>query len=71
MVSDMRTDMPDAELLKEKSADRLHTLEPFIWPGGKAPKPETNQNHLRLYGHNLCPYVARARFALSAKGIKF
>ena len=38
---------------------------------GDEPKPELNKNHYRLYGHNLCPFVARARYALAAKGIQF
>jgi glutathione S-transferase len=52
-------------------ASKLHTLEPLFYPGGDEPKPETNKNYLRLYGHNLCPFVARARNALALKGIPF
>ena len=33
-------------------------------------KPETNKNHLRLYGHHLCPFVEKARLALAARGGK-
>jgi len=46
-------------------ASHLHTLDRFLYAGGEEPKPETNKNHFRLYGHNLCPFVARARFALT------
>ena len=52
-------------------AAKLHTLEQFFYAGGDEPKPETNKNYLRLYGHNLCPFVARARYALALKGIPF
>lgn len=51
--------------------DRLHTLEPFIYRSSTVPKPETNENHFRIYGHNLCPFVARARYALAAKNVPF
>ena len=51
-------------------AAKLHTLDTLFY-GGDEPKPETNKNHLRLYGHNLCPFVARARYALALKGIQF
>ena len=26
---------------------------------------------MRLYGHNLCPFVGRARYTLSAKNVEF
>jgi glutaredoxin 2 len=52
-------------------ASKLHTLDMFFCPAGDAPKPETNKNYLRLYGHNLCPFVARARYALALKNIPF
>lgn len=35
------------------------------------PKPETNKNFVRVYGHNSCPYAERARLAMSLKGVKF
>lgn len=35
------------------------------------PKPETNKNYPRVYGHNSCPYAERARLALSLKGVEF
>ena len=47
------------------------TLARIFYAGGSEPKPATNKNHYRLYGHNLCPFVARARYALSAKGVEF
>ena len=34
-------------------------------------KPETNKNHLRLYGHHLCPFVEKARLALAARGVQY
>ena len=33
--------------------------------------PLVDNEENRLYGHNLCPYTARARYALAAAGIKF
>ena len=49
----------------------MQSLDRFIWPGGNEPKPETNQNYVRMYSHNLCPYVARARFAFACKEIPY
>jgi len=51
--------------------ENLHTLKTFIYTAGDLPKPETNKNHLRIYGHNLCPFVARARYAFAAKKVEF
>jgi len=34
-------------------------------------KPPTNKNHIRLYGHYLCPFVEIARLVLAAKGIQY
>lgn len=45
------------------------SLTPFEYVGGDIAKPPTNKNHLRFYGHNLCPFVERAALALRAKGI--
>ena len=42
-----------------------------MWPGGNEPKPATNQNHLRMYSHNLCPFVCRARYTFAAKDVPF
>lgn len=42
-----------------------------MYTGGDLPKPETNQNYLRLYGHTLCPYVGIARYSLALKKINF
>ena len=47
----------------------LNTLERIRADG--VDKPPTNTNHLRLYSHNLCPFAARARYALAANGIQF
>ena len=33
--------------------------------------PETNQSHLRLYGHYMCPFVERVRLVLAAKNIPY
>jgi glutathione S-transferase len=34
-------------------------------------RPPFNKNHLRLYGHHLCPFVEKARLVLAAKGLKY
>ena len=52
-------------------AETNNTLERMFYAGGDLPKPATNTNHLRMYGHNLCPFVARARYAFSAKQVEF
>ena len=46
-------------------------MERFMWPGGAEPRPQTNQSHVRMYGHNLCPFVARARFAFACKDMAY
>jgi len=47
------------------------TLERIISPAGNQVKQEVNKNYLRLYGHTLCPFVARARYAMALKKIPF
>ena len=47
------------------------SLETFAYASGDLPKPETNKENLRLYGHPLWPFVQRAAFPLLAKDIKF
>ena len=51
--------------------NQIDGLETIFYRGGDAPKPETNQNHLRLYNHNLCPFSARTRYTFSAKNVRF
>jgi len=36
-----------------------------------AEKPLTNTQYPRLYSHNLCPFSARCRYSLAAKGLQF
>lgn len=48
-----------------------NSLDRMLYHGGENPKPATNTQHLRLYHHNLCPFSARARYTLSAKGVVF
>ena len=71
MVSSHKFDMPDYASLQEKAQSKFDTLDSFLWPGGQVEKPPTNKNYLRLYSHNLCPFAAKARNALAAKGIEF
>ena len=47
------------------------SLDRIIYHAGDLPKPETNQNHFRLYGHTLCPFVGIARYALALKAVPF
>ena len=53
-------------------AQAVHSLERMIMPAGNdTQKPETNQHHVRLYQHNLCPFSARARYTMACKGVEF
>lgn len=61
----------DPAELKTHASTKLNTLERFMWPGGSEPKPATNQNHVRMYGHNLCPFVARSRWTFACKDVPF
>ena len=47
----------DLAELKEHASTKFDTLERFMWPGGQEQKPPVNKNHVRMYGHNLCPFV--------------
>ena len=46
------------------------SLDTIYYASGDNPKPEPNAEHLRVYGHQLWPFVQRARFALQAKDIQ-
>lgn len=46
-------------------------MDRFMWPGGSEPRPTTNQNYPRMYGHNLCPFVARARYVFACKEVPY
>mmetsp|Transcript_31420 Transcript_31420/g.30768 ORF Transcript_31420/g.30768 Transcript_31420/m.30768 type:complete len:88 (+) Transcript_31420:51-314(+) len=35
------------------------------------PRIPHNKNHIRLYGHHLCPFVERARMVLAAKNLQY
>ena len=61
----------DARQLKQYAQNKFQTLERFAWPGGKEPRPPTNRSFLRMYGHNLCPFVERARWTFSCKEVPF
>ena len=61
----------DRDALKTHAADKFDTLERFMWPGLAEPKPPVNKNHVRMYGHNLCPFVTRARFTFACKDVPF
>ncbi len=37
----------------------------------ESPKPPSNTEVPRLYGHLLCPFVTKVRLALAAKGVKY
>jgi glutathione S-transferase len=45
--------------------------ETFYYPSGENPKPITNNNYFRIYGHELCPFAQRAFFTFSAKNLLF
>lgn len=61
----------DNEQLKQHAANKFNTLERFMWPGGSEAKPPVNQNHVRMYGHNLCPFVCRSRWTFAAKEVAY
>lgn len=46
-------------------------LKTIYYSEGDLPKPATNPQYLRVYGHNLCPYVERSVLSLRAKQIDF
>ena len=61
----------DNEALRAFAEPKFNTLERFVWPGGTTEKPPVNQNHVRMYGHNLCPFVERARWVFACKDVPF
>lgn len=50
---------------------KYQTLEPLQILDKTFVRPPLNKNHIRLYGHHLCPFVEKARLALCAKGVKW
>ena len=46
-------------------------LQTIYYASGDEPKPATNPEQLRLYSHELCPFVERSVLALRAKEIPF
>jgi hypothetical protein len=54
-----------------ESEAETQTTNTFKYAGGDLPKPETNKKFLRIYGHNLCPFVEKTRLAFAAKNIPF
>ena len=61
----------DKQALKAFAANKFDTLERFMWPGSPDEKPPVNKNHVRMYGHNLCPFVTRSRWTFAAKDVPF
>ena len=59
------------EALKAFAAPKFNTLERFMWPGSPEDRPPVNQNHVRMYGHNLCPFVCRSRWTFAAKEVAY
>ena len=47
------------------------TKELIFYSAKDGPKPPTNKNYLRLYGHNLCPFDERCRIVMDLKGIEY
>ena len=52
-------------LADSQSFKKLYVLNGFT------AKPLTNKNHVRIYGHPLCPFVERALLAFEAKEIPY
>ena len=48
-----------------------NTLDDMEVMHSKYPRPPANENHVRLYGHVLCPYVEKVRLVLCAKRIQY
>lgn len=46
-------------------------LKTIYYEAGENPKPETNPTQLRMYSHNLCPFVERAVLAFAAKAVPY
>ena len=53
------------------TTDNTQTLTRIVAGTLEEPKPATNKNHIRVYNHNLCPFAARGRYAMSAKAVEF
>lgn len=49
----------------------MQTLDTFQYLSGDAPKPEVNKEHLRIYGHPLCPFNQRTTLTFDAKELPF
>ena len=49
----------------------MSNLETFNYGSANEPKPATNPEHLRIYGHMLWPFVQRSYFAFGAKKVPF
>ena len=56
---------------KQEEKDLSQTLEPLSIMNGTYKRPPFNLNHLRLYGHHLCPFVERVRLVLAAKNLAY
>ena len=50
---------------------RTQTLETIISPNNNQVKYETNKNHIRMYGHTLCPFCTRCRYVFALKDLPF
>jgi hypothetical protein len=46
-------------------------LNPILILEADNPKPAVNPKFPRLYGHNLCPFVEKARLALAARNVEY
>lgn len=46
-------------------------LETIYVTDSDTPKPATNTEFPRLYGHLLCPFVEKVRMALAARNVKY
>ena len=51
--------------------DPSQTLETLYILDGKHLRPHFNLNHMRLYGHHLCPFVERVRLVMAAKNLSY
>ncbi len=57
--------------IKINNMQASSNLETIYVTESDTPKPPTNTEFPRLYGHLLCPFVEKVRMALAARGVKY
>ena len=65
--SDLKLSVP----YDESSSEDSQSLNEILIYDDNTAKPRTNENHIRVYGHYLCPFVERVYLAFHAKKLQF